>query len=131
MKICISSTGDNLDSPVDPRFGRAAYFLIGDSERENFETIKNEGVSAMRGAGISAAQIVASKKVEAVITGNIGPNAFNALNAVGIKIYTTISGKTAKEALQEFKKGKLPEAKAATGPGFGPGMGQGIGAGGR
>ena len=125
MKICISSTGDNLDSPVDPRFGRAKYFLIGESKGENFEAIENEATSMMRGAGILAAQTVAAKKVSAVITGNVGPNAYTALNSAGIKVYIGALGKTAKKTLEEFNQGKLKEVKDATGPGFGPARGMG------
>ena len=131
MKICISATGDNLDSSVDPRFGRAAYFLVGDSKEEDFEAIKNEATAMMRGAGISAAQKVVNKKVETVITGNIGPNAYNVLNSAGVKIYTVDVSKTAKQVLGEFNQGKLKEAKKATGPGFGPGIGRGMGRGNR
>ena len=131
MKLCISSIGKKLTDTVDPRFGRCAYFLIGDSEGEDFKAIKNPGVGFARGAGISAAQVVASEKVEAVITGNIGPNAFVVLNQAGIKIYAGAFGMTGKDALLKFKKGKLKEATEATGPGFvgrggmGPGGGTG------
>ncbi len=118
MKICISSTGESLNSLVDPRFGRAAYFLIGDNEEENFKALKNEGVPMMHGAGISASQIVANEKVDTVITGNIGPNAYNALKSASIKIYTVDFNKTVKQVLKQFNKGELKEAKNATGPGF-------------
>ena len=128
MRICITTTGPNLDSPIDPRFGRCAYFLIVDlpagqagSETEKFEAVKNTGVEAWRGAGITAAQIVVDKKVEAVITGNIGPNAFGVLQASGVKIYAGIFSLTANDALGKYKGGELSEVKAPMTPGrFGP-----------
>ena len=139
MKICISSTGPNLDSPVDPRFGRCAFFLIGESEGENFEAVPNQGAAYGRGAGISAAQMVASAGVQIVLTGNVGPNAFMALNSAGIKIYPGAFGMTARQALLAFREGKLQETGQPTGPGFmgmpggmppGGGMGRGRGMGG-
>ena len=130
MKICISSTGPNLDSPVDPRFGRCQHFLIIDEEGKLIKSMPNEGVRAMRGAGITAAQLVANEKVQVIITGNIGPNAFGALKTSGIKIYTGIFGMTAKQALDKYNSGELKETNVATGPGQfdrGPGSGRGRG----
>jgi len=92
MKICLSSTGNNLDSPVDPRFGRAQYFLIVDSESLQFEAIPNQGMGMARGAGIAAAQMIASSGTQAIITGNMGPNAFMALQGSGIKIFGGVFG---------------------------------------
>ena len=121
MKICITTTGPDLDSLIDPRFGRCAYFLIVDPKSAKFEAIKNIGVQAWRGAGITAAQIVVDKKVEAVITGNIGPNAFGVLQASGIKIYAGIFNLTAKDALGKYKGGELSEVEVPITPGrFGP-----------
>lgn len=106
MKICITATGPNLDSPVDQRFGRCAYFLIADSETEEFKAIENPASQAMGGAGVAAAQAVVNEKAEVVITGNIGPNAIFALEQAGIKIISGVSG-TTKEALEKFKSGGL------------------------
>jgi len=128
MKICITSTGPNLDSPIDPRFGRCAYFLIIDEEGKLTKTVENTGVQAMRGAGISAAQIVANEGVDVIITSNIGPNAFSVLGSSGIKVFLAEFGATAKEALGKYKEGKLEEAPAPTGPAF-RGMGGGFGRG--
>jgi predicted Fe-Mo cluster-binding NifX family protein len=108
VKIAIASSGKTLDSSVDPRFGRCPYFLIVDSETGKFETIENTSGQAFRGAGISAAQMIANKKVGVVIAGNFGPNALNVLNASGIKIFVGL-GKTAKEALVYYQEGKLEE----------------------
>ena len=137
MKICISSSGKNLTDAVDPRFGRCRFFLITDKEGNLEKVIPNESAGAMRGAGISAAQLVINEKVNAVITGNVGPNAFMVLNQAGVKIYPSVFGKTAKEALDLFNEGKIEETKEALPPsgpmggGFGRGgPGKGIGGGG-
>lgn len=106
MKICISSTGDNIDSSVDPRFGRCPFFLIYDDSTENYEFISNSSRNAMGGAGIQAAQEVISKGVEAVITGNIGPNSYRVFESAKIKIYTGVSGPI-KEAIAKHKANQL------------------------
>jgi predicted Fe-Mo cluster-binding NifX family protein len=142
MKIAISSNGENLDAQLDPRFGRCQFFVFVESESMDFEAIQNESVNTMGGAGIQAAQNVANQKAEVVLTGNIGPNAFQTLSAAGVKIYTGISG-TVKEAVEKFNKGELKETTSANvgshfgaggggggGMGGGRGMGQGRGRGG-
>lgn len=129
MKICISSTGPTLNALLDPRFGRAIYFLIVDNKGKLVKAIKNTGVQAMRGAGISAAQIVANEKVNIVITGNVGPNAFMVLNTSGIKIFIGRSGMKAQDVFKEYQDGNLQEITEAIscGPGFGQGRGRGRG----
>jgi len=112
MKICISSTGKNLDAFVDERFGRCPYFLIVDTETMKVKAISNESTLSSGGAGIKAAQIVAKEKVDSVISGNIGPNAFSIIQAAGIKVYTGAKG-TIKEVIENFKKGKLNETGSA------------------
>lgn len=106
MKICIATTGPNLDLQVSPVFGRAPYFLIIDSETEELKNISNQATLAPRGAGIAAAQIVVSEKAEVVITGMVGPNAQYALEQSGIRVISGVSG-IAKEALKKFKSGEL------------------------
>ncbi len=113
MKICITSQLDNLDSQTDPRFGRCQFFIIVDTDTLDFEAIKNPNVEAMGGAGIQSGQLIASKKVEAVLTGNVGPNAFQTLQTAGIKVITGVSG-TVKEVIEKFKKGELKIAQAPT-----------------
>lgn len=112
MKIAITSTGKTMDSEVDPRFGRAAYFVIVDTETMEFSAIENENVAAAGGAGISSAKVVTDAGAEALLTGNCGPNAQRTLSAAGIKLYTGATG-TVAEAAELFKSGKLTEA---TGP---------------
>lgn len=106
MKICICTTGPDLNSPVDQVFGRCSYFLIVDTESEKFKAIENEAKEAMGGAGIAAAQTVANEKAKVVIVSNIGPNALTVLQQAGIKVISGTSG-IAKEALEKFKKGEL------------------------
>ncbi|MBU1062299.1 MAG: NifB/NifX family molybdenum-iron cluster-binding protein [Candidatus Omnitrophica bacterium] len=106
MKICITSQGNTLDSKVDPRFGRCQYFIIADMDSSEFEAIENPNVSSAGGAGIQSGQLVASKGVKAVLTGNVGPNAFQTLKAAEIDVITGISG-TIKEAAEKYKKGEL------------------------
>jgi predicted Fe-Mo cluster-binding NifX family protein len=106
MKICITSQGETLESQVDPRFGRCAYFIIVDPETLDFEVVSNEAAGMSGGAGIQSAQLVSEKGVEAVITGNCGPNAFRTLNAAGIKVYTGAGG-VVKDAVERYKGGEL------------------------
>lgn len=127
IKICVTSTGDSLDAHVDPRFGRCQYFVIVDSETMAFEAVPNTAATAMGGAGIQAAQTVASNGAKVVITGNVGPNAFQALTSAGI---TTIVGAqgTVKEQIQKYKRGELKETTSPTvGEHFGMGRGMGSG----
>ena len=110
MKVAITSTGESLDSKVDPRFGRAAFFLVGDTETMDFGAIKNENVSAGGGAGTSSAKTVIDAGAEAVVTGNCGPNAERTLSAGGVKLYVGVTG-TVAEAIDLFRNGKLEEAE--------------------
>jgi predicted Fe-Mo cluster-binding NifX family protein len=106
MKIAVSSTGMDLDSEIDPRFGRCAYFLIVDPNDMSFEAFENESMTLGGGAGIQSGQFIASKEAQVVITGNIGPNASKTLNAAGIDVIVGISGPI-KDAIERYKKGKL------------------------
>ena len=135
MRIAVSATRESLDAQVDPRFGRCPYFVIVDSETMEFEAIPNTASGSMSGAGIQAAQTVASKGVKVIITGNVGPNAFRALSSAGINIITGVFG-TVKEAVQRFKSGQLQGTTAPStqmgfgmGGGYGTGMGRGGGRG--
>ena len=109
MKIAITSTGKTMESQVDPRFGRAACFIIVDTETMDFSAIENSNVAAAGGAGISSAKAVIDTGAKAVLTGNCGPNAERTLSAGKIKLYTGVSG-TVTEAVELFKSGKLTEA---------------------
>jgi predicted Fe-Mo cluster-binding NifX family protein len=137
VKIAISATEDSLESAVCPTFGRCPGFLIVELENnkiKNKKFVPNPGEGMFRGAGISAAQIVAGEKCSVVITGNVGPNAFGVIRSSGIKVYKAM-GVRIKDALEKFAKGKLEEAAEAGMPGraggrgMGMGMGRGAGAG--
>jgi predicted Fe-Mo cluster-binding NifX family protein len=108
MKIAVTSVGTNLDSEVDPRFGRAAYIIIVDSDTFAFEAVDNqENVNALKGAGIQAAKAVSEKGAEVLLTGFCGPNAFKAMNAAKIGVANNASG-SIREAVQAYLDGKLP-----------------------
>jgi predicted Fe-Mo cluster-binding NifX family protein len=127
MKICVSASSDSIDSNMDPRFGRCQYFVIVDSETMEFSAISNDSTNATHGAGIQAAQTVANMGVKVVITGNVGPNAFNVLSATGIKIVTGASG-SVREAVEKYKGSQLKETGNPTvGGHFGMGKRQGRG----
>jgi predicted Fe-Mo cluster-binding NifX family protein len=114
MKVAVTSQGQEITSPVDPRFGRAKYFLVVDTEAGTVEVHDNaQNLQLAQGAGIQAGQTVVNLGVEAVITGNVGPKAYNVLTAGKVKIYPGVSG-TAKEAIADFKAGKLKEVEGAT-----------------
>jgi predicted Fe-Mo cluster-binding NifX family protein len=106
MKIAITSMGAKLEDKVDPRFGRCHYFILFDTETNKFEAIENTGAQGMGGVGIQSGQIMADKGVETVLTGNCGPNAFQTLQAAGIKVITGASG-TVQEAIDKYKSGEL------------------------
>lgn len=133
MKIAITSSGRDLTSQIDPRFGRCPYFIIIDPDTEKFEAIENPNVQAMGGAGIQSAQLVANKGAEFVLTGSCGPNAFQTLSAAGVKVITGMVG-IVKEAISRFKSGQFqptqaPDVGAHFGTGFGMGKGMGGGMG--
>src|SRR4030042_4692203 len=104
MKVAVSSSGKDLDSQMDPRFGRCQYFLFVDSETLEFEAIENAGLMASGGAGVQAAQLIVQKGATALITGNLGPNAASALSASGTKTYLSPGG-TVKEVVGEYNDG--------------------------
>ncbi len=113
MKIAVTSKNIDLDAQVDPRFGRAAYIIIIDTETDAFEAIDNsENVNAFKGAGIQAATMISDKGAKILLTGYCGPNAFKTLNAAKIKVANDIKG-TVREALSLFKKGKVTFADDA------------------
>jgi predicted Fe-Mo cluster-binding NifX family protein len=118
-----------MDSPIDPRFGRCAYFIIVDTDTMQHNAIENDAAMASGGAGIRAAQTVASTNVEAVITGSVGPNAHPALQSAGIKIMTGAVG-TVREAVQKMKQGQLQQISTPGPAHRGMGMGRGRGMGG-
>ncbi len=133
MKIAVSSNEKDLDSQIDPRFGRCAYFIIAETDDMSFEAFDNESIALGGGAGIQSAQFVASKGAVVVITGNCGPNAVKALSAARVEIYLGQSG-TVRESIEKYMKGNMkstskPNVADHYGMGGGAGMGRGMGRG--
>jgi len=113
VKIAFTTSGSDINAPLDSRFGRSAKFLVYDLDSETFEVVDNQkNVNAAHGAGIQAGETISRLGVEAIVTGHCGPNAFRVLSAAGIKIYNT-SAPTVAEALSQYRAGKLNAANAA------------------
>ncbi len=112
MKIVISSTGDNLDSQIDPRFGRCKFFIIVETDDMGFESFNNENIALNSGAGIQSASFVASKEAKAVLTGSCGPKAMEVFSKANIEVFTDFAG-TVKDAVEKFKKGEIKPVKEA------------------
>lgn len=117
MRILITSQSKELTGNVDPRFGRAKYFIVYETKTDKWEAIDNStNLNAIQGAGIQAGENVASTGAEYVLTGHCGPKAFKTLSANGIKIIVGVEG-TVISAVERFKKGKLKAAQYSDVPG--------------
>ena len=113
MKVAITSQGKDSANTVDPRFGRAKYFVLFDTETNEFSAHDNsQNLNAMQGAGVQAARNVAELGAEVLVTGNVGPKAFATLQAADVKIYIGATG-SVKDALEQFKTGQLQCASKA------------------
>ena len=113
LKIALTTSGSDLNAPLDSRFGRAPKFIIYDLEADKLEIVDNaQNLNAAQGAGIQSAQNIARLGVGALITGHCGPKAFRVLTQAGIKIYNS-SAETVAEALEQYRAGKLSEAASA------------------
>jgi predicted Fe-Mo cluster-binding NifX family protein len=127
MKVAITASAPQLEAGLDPRFGRCAFFIIAETETGTWEACSNPAVDAAGGAGTQAAQFVAGKSVQSVVSGNFGPNAYMVLQAAGIKMYAARAG-TVESVLADFKAGRLQAVDAPTvgkGRGGRGGRGQG------
>jgi predicted Fe-Mo cluster-binding NifX family protein len=112
-KVAVTSEGPSLDDLVDPRFGRAAGFLVVDLDTMDTQYIDNGGSQVMaQGAGIQATELVARAGVGWLLTGFVGPKAFTALSAAGIRIGQNLEGLTVREAVERFKSGGIETAQA-------------------
>ena len=128
MQVAISSTGDNLEAPVSAVFGRCPSYVFVDTETMQASATANPAISASGGAGVQAAQFVARQGAEAVVSGNYGPNALQALLASGVTAYT-VAGGTVREAVEALLAGELQAVGSPTvGKDYGKG-GSGIGGG--
>ena len=116
MNICITSTGEGLESQVDQNFGRARFFLFVDSETRETEAVEN--TPGAHGAGVQAAQLLSERGAGILITGNVGPNAYQGLRAAGIEIYAGAKG-TTQQALEDYEAGILSLTDVPTRPGHG------------
>jgi len=131
MKVAVSASSPLLDSVVDPRFGRCAYFVVVDPETMEFEAVDNANAASAQGAGIATAQMVSQLGATVVLTGNCGPNAFQALEAAGVQVVTGVSGRV-REAVAAFKEGRYqgsaaPNVESHFGMGVSGSMGRGMG----
>ncbi len=144
MKIAVATSKGGLEDDVSPVMGRCATYTIVEVEGEEIkktEVLDNEFAAGAGGAGIQAAQFLANQGVEAVISGNFGPNAFNILSQAGVKAVRAQGN--VKEAVLEYARGELKPLDSASvnmfggmgrgaggsGPGTGQGMGRGMGRG--
>jgi len=113
MKVAISSTGKTFQNQLDPRFGRAAGFIILDLSSGEAEFLDNQGnQQASKGAGIHAAQNVSRAGADAVITGHVGPKAYAALESGKIDVYHSDT-KSVQEVIEDFRQGRLDRAQGA------------------
>lgn len=103
MKVAISSTGNTLEAPLDPRFGRCAYLIVVDSETGEFEAIANTAATQSGGAGIQAATTLVEKGSQVAISGSFGPKADRVLIAGGVQTHTTQAA-TVRLALEEWQQ---------------------------
>lgn len=137
MKIAVSSYGEDLNSQIDPRFGKCAYFLIVNTDDMSFEAFENKGVALTGGAGIQAAQLIISKGAKALITGNCGPKAAQTLSMGGVELFDGQTGSVEK-AIEKYNSNNLTSTINAeqdvsnipVNSGGGMGMGGGRGSGG-
>ena len=113
MKVAVTSQGQELSSPVDPRFGRAKFFIVVETETGEFSVADNtQNLNAAQGAGIQAGKNVVDLGAKVVITGHVGPKAFATLQTGGVQIYTGATG-TVTDAIEQFKAGTLKQTNAA------------------
>lgn len=113
VKVAFTTSGTTLEAPMDPRFGRAEGFIVYDTDSDTFEAVDNKQVlNTAHGAGIQATEAIVRKGANCIVTGHCGPNAFRALTAAGIRIYSTQAA-TVAEALEAYLAGALPTMKSA------------------
>ncbi|MFP3895560.1 MAG: NifB/NifX family molybdenum-iron cluster-binding protein [Anaerolineales bacterium] len=130
MKIAVTSSGDHPEAPLSPIFGRSPAYIFIDTETMEYETMSNPASGAAGGAGIQAAQFIVERNADAVITGNVGPNAYGVLNSANIPAYLS-EAETVEQAVEAFKAGELEKVSDANVPGHfgtgGGGRGRGLG----
>jgi predicted Fe-Mo cluster-binding NifX family protein len=122
MKIVVTSSGVDLEAEAHPAFGRCPTYLFVDTETMQFEGAENPAANAAGGAGIQAAQFVVERGAQAVVTGNVGPNAFQVFQPAGVPVYL-FNGGTVRQAVEAYQAGELLVAGSASRPAH-AGMGQ-------
>jgi len=115
MKIVVTASGADLGTQAHPAFGRCPTYVFVDTETMQFEAVENPAANAAGGAGIQAAQFVVERGAQAVVTGNVGPNAFQVLQPAGVPIYL-FSGGTVRQAVEAYKAGELPATGGVSTP---------------
>jgi predicted Fe-Mo cluster-binding NifX family protein len=131
MKIVVTANGAGLDAAASPVFGRCPTYVLVDTDTMQCESVENPAVGASGGAGIQAAQFILERGAQAVVTGNVGPNAFGVFQVSGVEVYL-FGGGTVREAVEAYKAGQLHPVSGANVPahsGMGRGMGRGMGGG--
>jgi predicted Fe-Mo cluster-binding NifX family protein len=127
MKIVVTSTGRDLDAPVSMIFGRSPVFIFVETDEgpasTTFEAVDNPAVGASGGAGVQAAQFVLAQGAEAVLSGNLGPNAFRVIQAGGVPAYQ-VTGGTVRDALKALEAGELTQIATPGADHVGLGMGR-------
>ena len=104
MRIAVTSTGTRLDSEVDPRFARACYILIFDSEGILLETVDNRrNVSSVQSPSSHVCKLLVEKRIDLVLTGTCGMTALQALKTAGIKVEFETWGTTVRSAVEHVQ----------------------------
>ena len=130
MRVVVTSGGSSLDAAVSPVFGRCQTYVFVDTDTMKYEAVANPAAGAAGGAGIQAAQFIIQRGADAIVTGNVGPNAFSVLRSAGVPVYLISGPGTVQQAVDDLKEGKLQTVSDANVPGhFGSGGGMGRGSG--
>jgi predicted Fe-Mo cluster-binding NifX family protein len=109
MRIILTAASPDIESNIDPRFGRCAYLLVVDTENMQWEAHPNPGLNASGGAGIKVAQFVANQRAEVALSGDFGPHAYHALQEGGITMYLYGNCTTVAQAIERFKNKQLEQ----------------------
>jgi predicted Fe-Mo cluster-binding NifX family protein len=125
VKIAVTTNGKDLDALISPIFGRCSTYILVDTDTMQFQVLENPAIGAPGGAGIQAAQFVAGRGAQAIVTGNVGPNAFGVLKAANLSVYL-LTDVTVRQAVEAYKAGQLTEIDGASVPAH-VGMGRGMG----
>ncbi|MBN1934593.1 MAG: NifB/NifX family molybdenum-iron cluster-binding protein [Anaerolineae bacterium] len=131
MKVVVTASAAGLDAAVSPVFGRCPTYVVVDTDTMQCESVENPAVSAPGGAGVQAAQFIVGLGAQAVLSGNVGPNAYGVFQAAGVEVYLT-GGGTVRDAVEAYRAGQIQPVSGANVPahsGTGGGMGRGGGRG--